>query len=280
MPYLFSMYNVLMISMSVTSIVKTREEKKILQKLLIAYRSFLIRREREKKRQEREANARYFLENSLVDEPISKFGIWGEYVCVRYNKSSIVKGRIVGHPNEKRERFCLEWYDEDRMETRRKYFPFTAIVSYKTIFNPRGVRLCLKPKYQLPEFDFTPYSEYPQFIEYIKDYIEAPDERLSIRDKIENGLYALSRDVKFPKGIPLETIRKNEEAFWEYRPYWGFRDRIVFLHNRIEVEGEILSPQGTSDKYMKVESPAIMTKDHIKYVPIGYFCRVIRNPKA
>ena len=139
-----------------------------------------------------------------------------------------------------------------------------------------GVMLNIKPKnYKLPEFDFEPYSEYPQMVDYVKNYIEAPHERLSARDKIENGLYALARDVKFTNRIPTETLRKNEEAYWEYYPYRGFRDRIVLLHNRKEVEGYYLPNAGSSNRYMKVESSSIMTKDHVKYIPISYFCRVI-----
>ncbi len=272
------MYNILMTFTDISDIVKTKEEKKILQKLLIAYRSFLIRREREKREQERAANARFFLENSLVGDSIRYFKYYGKYVRVRYNKTSIIKGKIVGHPNENRERFCLEWYDEEKKETRRKYFPFTAIVAYKTVYD-KGVKLNIKPKkYQLSVFDFEPYSEYPQFVEYIKNYIEAPERNISARDKIENALFSLIRDVKITDKILLETIRKNEEAYWENLPREG--SKIVFLHNRKEAEGKLLLNVGSSGKYMKVKSDAIMTKNHIKYIPIGYFCRIINDSET
>ena len=257
--------------------IKTKEEKKILQKLLVEYRSFLIRRAREMKKQKEAANARYFLENSLVGDSISYFKYYGKYVCVRYNKTSIIKGKIVGHPNENRERFCLEWYDDEKKETRRKYFPFTAIVAYKTVYD-EGVKLNSKPKYQLTDFDFKPYYDYPQFVDYVKNYIEAPDKNLSARDKIENTLFALVREVKITDKIPVETKQKNEDAYWENYPREG--ERIVFLHNRKEAEGELLLNVGSSGKYMKVKSDVILTKNHIKYIPISYFCRVIRDSEA
>ena len=45
------MYNVFMDYSDLLTTIKTKEEKKILQKLLVEYRSFLIRRAREMKKQ-------------------------------------------------------------------------------------------------------------------------------------------------------------------------------------------------------------------------------------
>ena len=150
-------------------------------------------------------------------------------------------------------------------------------MAYKTVYD-EGVKLNSKPKYQLTDFDFKPYYDYPQFVDYVKNYSEAPDKNLSARDKIENTLFALVREVKITDKIPVETKQKNEDAYWENYPREG--ERIVFLHNRKEAEGELLLNVGSSGKYMKVKSDVILTKNHIKYIPISYFCRVIRDSEA
>lgn len=247
--------------------ITTRTEKRVFRETLIAFRSFLIREKRRLRKDALKKN-----ERDLKYE--MKHGyIWltdCETVRVRYNKSEIVEGRVVGYPKRERKRFCLEWLDADTNERKRKYFPFTAIESIyinKTsgwmVFNQ------IEADTNTSKFNYNEFGASEPMIEYMK-------ERVHTVEDVNTALCWLVV-LKVSDQLTDSQKQEREDAFFaaKYSRRLQHLDSIVFLYNGKETEGIYISNLSTSEKYFLVQSDAIKTKNHKKYVPNWCFCRVI-----
>lgn len=205
----------------------------------------------------------------------------GIEVDVKY-KGSVISGKVVGHLKKERERFCLE-SDEldvkekdyscgrllhytDRYPTKRKYFPFSAIVGL-----PKYVKDAMKDadaslNYDPFLFEFKYVSE--AFIESIKKTIitkQDVDQAIAVISPMKVG--------KYPS-LPEERFSNCEKAIEEGL---GLDDPVEFLYNgkpQVGLVGFFAIP---GYKMIKVKSPAFKSPRFEKYVSKTNFIRWIHD---
>ena len=248
-------------------IIKTRTEKRIFRNTLVAFRSYLIKERRRLKTDTFKAN-----EEEIKDR-MAAFTLDLKYcraVRVRYNKTEIIEGKPVGHPKRERERFCVEWVDDSSNEKKRKYFPYTAIVSVSEFDSSDFFDLNqIIPTINQINFNYNEFGASEPMIDYMKTNVHSVDDVNTILKKLV--------ELKVSDQLTASQKPEREDAFFAAKNSRRLQhfDSIVFLYNGKETEGTYLSNLSTSEKYFLVQSDAIKTKNHRKYVPNWCFCRVI-----